>query len=348
MKKGKNIIFTIAIIILGLISILSVSGCLILIISNARLKQEADNQPVISEIDETVTYSGTEVEAFIEQAKIEGYQEGKEEIKSKIKNTCEESTSIIQTLRELYPEYVVYLTSGHYEFHEILDSVPKLSISLDNLKRNDAGFMEYTEKDKLKSEVGIDVSKYQGKIDWKKVKAAGVDYAMIRIGIRGYESGALVLDETCEDNIKGAIGAGIPVGVYFFSQAVTQEEALEEAHLVMETIAPYKITYPVAIDIEDVNKPTARTNILSVEERTVITKAFLDTIKEGGYTPMIYGNIKSFCGMLDLTMLNDYAKWFAFYDETIYFPYEIEMWQYTEKGKVDGIEGEVDLNIRFK
>lgn len=345
-NKGSTVILTIVIVLLAAICILSLTGCIILGIVAANSKKEA-SQPAMMEIDETITYSGEEVEELIAQAENIADARARDEIKAQIKEAASNSTSLIHTLRDLYPEDLVYLTSGHYEFCPISDNIPKATYDPMGIKVNEEGYMEYYEGEQLKSLKGIDVSKYQGKIDWDKVAAAGVDYAMIRIGIRGYESGALVLDDTCEDNIKGALQAGIPVGVYFFTQATTTEEALEEAHLVLETIAPYKITYPVAIDVEDVGKGTARTNGLTKEERTLYVKDFLDTVQSAGYTPMIYGNLKSFCGMLDMEQLNDYDKWFAYYDTYIYFPYEISMWQYTEAGAIDGITGQVDFNIMF-
>jgi lysozyme len=148
--------------------------------------------------------------------------------------------------------------------------------------------------------------------------------------------------------LKGAIAADIQVGVYFFTQAITIEEAIEEADYVLEQIAPYDVTYPVVLDVEDVNDEIARTNHLTIEERTDLAIAFLERIKEAGYTPMIYGNLKTFLVMLDMERLEEYSKWFAYYSFPVYFPYEYEVLQYSEKGTVRGIEGDVDLNITFQ
>ena len=138
------------------------------------------------------------------------------------------------------------------------------------------------------------------------------------------------------------------VGVYFFTQAVSDAEALEEAQFVIENLAPYAVNFPVVLDVEAVGGKEGRTNNLTVAERTQYAVTFCEAIKEAGYTPMIYGNLKTFMLMLDMERLEDYEKWFAGYDPTkIYFPYDFSIWQYTDTGRVDGINGDVDLNITF-
>ena len=155
-------------------------------------------------------------------------------------------------------------------------------------------------------------------------------------------------DETFEDNIKGALSNGISVGVYFFTQALSVKEAEEEARFVLDTIEPYRIDCPVILDVEIVLNQNARTRDLSREERTQYCIAFCEMIKEAGYRPMIYGNLRTFFLLLDLEQLEDYDKWFAFYGDKPYYPYDFKVWQYTESGNVSGIEGEVDLNISFE
>ena len=197
--------------------------------------------------------------------------------------------------------------------------------------------------------VGVDVSSYQGWINWNKVKNAGVDYAIIRLGYRGYGTGALKLDTSFHNNMTNAIAAGMPVGAYFYSQAISVDEAIEEAEMVIKNLAGYKVDYPVVFDMEEVNDDdeNVRTSHLTTEERTDITIAFCEKIKEAGYTPMVYGNIKWMAMNLDLTRLEDYDKWFAQYFKQPFFPYEFAMWQYTPYGKIPGISGGVDLNMGF-
>jgi GH25 family lysozyme M1 (1,4-beta-N-acetylmuramidase) len=185
-------------------------------------------------------------------------------------------------------------------------------------------------------------------VNWKKVAAAGVDYVMIRLGYRGTAAaGNCVIDPQYEKNIKGALEAGLQVGVYYFTQAITVEEAIEEANIVIENLKGYNITFPVVYDTE--YSENARANSLSNAERTACVKAFCDTILAAGYTPAVYTSTN--WGILDLNMedLQEYDLWYAYYGqpENLYLPYEYSMWQYSDKGKVDGIETSVDLNISF-
>lgn len=215
----------------------------------------------------------------------------------------------------------------------------------------EGGYKVYYENGVKTSIMGIDVSKYQGNVDWKQVKNAGVEYAIIRLGYRGMntdkDGGNLELDPTFKQNIEGALDAGVPVGVYFFSQAITKEEAIEEAKMVLENIKDYDITYPVVFDTEVVTSYNARANNLTRQERTDITIAFCEEIKAAGYKPMIYANTKWMIMGLDLEQLTAYDKWFAYYGDNLMFPYQFQMLQYSDTGKIPGIEGNVDLNISF-
>jgi GH25 family lysozyme M1 (1,4-beta-N-acetylmuramidase) len=261
-----------------------------------------------------------------------------------------ENGNPLRALRELFPENFIYYDNDEklYTMQPVLTEIPKHSLLDENFVQTDNGEMQYVEEGEVVSYKGIDVSKYQGEINWSKVKSDGVDFAIIRLGLRGYESAKIVLDEYYEDNIKGANKAGIPTGVYFFTQAITVDEAIEEAEFVLDNISGYDVTCPIVFDVEMVGSSSARANYLSKEDRTKITIAFCEKIKEAGYTPMIYGNIKCFTKLLDLTQLLNYEKWYAFYDDYMYMPYDVGFWQYSEKGVVDGIKEKVDLNISYK
>ena len=155
------------------------------------------------------------------------------------------------------------------------------------------------------------------------------------------------MDENFEKNIKGANENGIQVGVYFFTQAINEEEAVEEANYVLEAIKDYDVTYPVVIDIEKVTDKGARTKDMTKEDWTKVCIAFCETIKEAGYTPMVYGNLKTFFIMLDMEQISMYDKWFAQYDTSVYFPYDFKIWQYSDSGSVNGISSTVDMNVSF-
>ena len=194
--------------------------------------------------------------------------------------------------------------------------------------------------------VGIDVSKWNKTIDWEKVKEAGVEFAIIRCGYRGASTGALVLDPMYEQNIRGAIEADIPVGVYFFTQAVDEVEAVEEASMVIRLIEDYDVDYPVFLDSESAGG-RGRADGLEAEERTRIHKAFLDTVKASGYETGIYGSRNWLNEQVDMEELSDYRTWLAEYAEIPAYDGYYHMWQYTSKGSVDGIETRVDLNLCY-
>ncbi len=199
-----------------------------------------------------------------------------------------------------------------------------------------------------KTQIGIDVSVHQGAIDWQKVKASGIDFAIIRVGYRGYTAGGVYPDDRFESNIRGALDAGIPVGVYFYSQAISVEEAAEEARFVLSRIQNYDITYPVVFDWEALSKKEARTWGISTETLSRCANTFCSLIQEAGYTPMIYFNKYVGYVKYDISKLLDYEFWFAEYSAYPTFYYDFHMWQYTSRGTVPGISGNVDMNIYLK
>lgn len=209
------------------------------------------------------------------------------------------------------------------------------------------GYYKY-EDGEYTTRFGIDVSEHQGEIDWQKVKNAGVEFAILRLGYRGYGSaGKIIIDKTFEQNYENAKNVGIDIGVYFFSQAIDMEEVKEEADTVLENLKEKEITYPVVFDLEKIKNDDARTDNLTEKEITNMTLEFCKIIEQNGYTASIYGNAKTFTTKMQLELFNNYNKWYADYQEKPIYPYEFDIWQYTETGKVDGIEGNVDLDIQF-
>ena len=194
--------------------------------------------------------------------------------------------------------------------------------------------------------LGIDVSRWNKSIDWDKVKEAGIEFAIIRCGYRGASGGALVLDAMYEANIKGAIEAGIPVGVYFFTQATSEVEAIEEASMVISLIEDYDVDYPVFLDSESAGG-SGRADHLEADERTKYHKAFLETISAAGYETGVYASKNWLNNRLEMTQLSQYKVWLAEYADSPSYDKYYDMWQYTSKGTVDGIETRVDLNLCF-
>lgn len=206
------------------------------------------------------------------------------------------------------------------------------------------GFTIYTAEGAA-SHVGVDVSAHQREIDWQQVKSAGIEFAMLRAGFRGYTGGSIYQDSCFEDNIRGALDAGLKVGVYFFSQAVSTAEAVEEAETLLEWIRPYDLAYPVVFDWESITTDDARTDHVSPQTVTDCVKAFCSTVEAEGYTPMVYFNRNQAYKVMDLTQLGEYEFWLANYSALPGFDYSFHMWQYSCTGSVPGIEGDVDLDV---
>ena len=190
---------------------------------------------------------------------------------------------------------------------------------------------------------GIDVSKFQGTIDWNAVKADGITFAIIRCGYRGYGTGALVEDATYRRNIQGAINAGLKVGVYFYSQAINEAEAVEEASMVLSLVSGYSLPLGVYYDTEYV--AGGRANAISAAQRTACAVAFCETIRNAGYKAGVYSYASWFYNNLNFANISKYNIWIAQYRDTLSFNYKYNIWQYTGSGRVNGISTAVDMNI---
>ena len=193
--------------------------------------------------------------------------------------------------------------------------------------------------------LGIDVNEWNGQVDWAAVKASGVEFVFIRLGGRGWgEAGVLYADGMAQSYYQGAKEQGLKIGAYFFSQAMSPEEAREEALYSLELAKGWELDLPLVFDWEYVND-TARTANMDRRLLTDCTKAFCEVIENAGYTPMIYSNPSQTYNLLHLEELLDYPFWLAMYDSAMDFPYPFHVWQYTGSGQVNGISGPVDLNI---
>ena len=232
-------------------------------------------------------------------------------------------------------------------FVPVFSDVPESDINTDNIVTRN-GFACYMDNGNVKSYTGIDISEHQGAIDWEQVSKAGIDFAMIRAGYRTYGGGLITMDESFADNLRNADAAGIDTGVYFFSQATTVDEAVEEADAVLDAISGCDITYPVVYDWELIFDDHARTDDVSVETLADCCVAFCERIKSAGYIPMIYQNKTTAMHKLDLPRLKDYGFWLAEYGDKPTYYYKYDIWQYSSSGTVSGIEGKVDLNVCFR
>lgn len=229
----------------------------------------------------------------------------------------------------------------------VVEELPKSTYDNSLFQVNENGFLTY-DSDEYTCKIGIDVSRYQENIDWAAVKGAGVQFAMLRLGYRGYGSGALVMDPYFQQNIQGAQANGIEVGVYFFSQAITPEEGAEEARFCLNALKGYHITYPIVFDWESYDSSLEpRTDGLDDKILTQCAVAFCEEVEAAGYQSMVYSNLTYFYLHFDLNQLVDYPLWLAQYNSRPSFYYHFDIWQYSGTGKVPGIDGNVDLNIHF-
>jgi GH25 family lysozyme M1 (1,4-beta-N-acetylmuramidase) len=235
---------------------------------------------------------------------------------------------------------------GTEEWVTISQYLPKNDYDYSNLVLKDDR-MEYYVDGKKTSYIGIDISKYQDYIDFNKVKKDGIAFVMIRVGVRGYGDGQITFDDYFFDNIKRATDAGLKVGVYFSSQAITKDEALEEAKLVVDSLADYKIDYPIAFEMSFKNNDTARVEVLSPAEKTDMAKTFLDYVSSKGYTGCVLADKEWLIKEIDLSKITSYDFWLKQEEDLPDYPYKFSMWQYKTKASVDGITGFVDLNISF-
>lgn len=205
------------------------------------------------------------------------------------------------------------------------------------------GYLSCTAGDAL---LGVDVSEHQQQVDWQQVADAGMKFAFVRLGYRGYTEGGMYTDQYAAANLTGAKDAGLQVGAYFYSQAVTVEEAREEARFCVDFLKDHKIDLPVVFDWEFVSAD-ARTGQMDRTTLTDCAIAFCQTVEQAGYDAMVYFNPHIAESFLDLLALEDYGFWLSQYDTGMDFPHRVDFWQYTCTGSVPGISGDADINLWF-
>lgn len=311
-------------------------------------ESEAGSSDTVDVLSGSVVYSQADLDQRIAEAVASAQNDEAERVLNGIKESLSSGTTTVETLRPYYPNDIVVVRDNRFYFVPINRDLKLNQLDVANLQILENGEYQYLTDGQVTSHKGIDVSSHQGKIDWNLVAQDGVEFAIIRLGYRGYgKEGNLKEDTQYEANIQGAKAAGIKVGVYIFSQAINDDEVLEEARLVLEKIAPYELDCPVVYDVE-MTSEDGRMNNISVEERTHLTLLFCQTIENAGYTPMIYHNTQMGALLIDIAALEDYDKWYAFYSDKIFYPYEYKIWQYSDKGRIQGIGTNVDLNICFE
>lgn len=241
---------------------------------------------------------------------------------------------------------LVTYASGKQEWVSINPYTKKNSYDYTNLVSQN-NIMKYYEGSRLTSFLGVDISKNDGTVDFDMLKAAGVSFVMIRTGSRGYESGELMEDDLFTEHIDGALAAGLDVGLYFSSAAISKEEAEAEANMLLAQIGERKITYPIAFQMGFADNDVSRIDSLTPAQRTEITRAFLDVISNAGYRPMVYGDKEWLIKEIDLSKLGDYDFWLSQPGDLPDYPYAFSIWQYSTTKNMDGINGTAHVNISF-
>lgn len=258
----------------------------------------------------------------------------------------EEETTTEEDLGADGKHVEVTLRDGSSEWVEINSKWKKNTYDFTNLVSKN-NLRTYYSDGKKASYLGINLSRYQTQVNYEAIKNDGIEFCMIRVGARGYESGIIQADDMFETHIAGAAGAGLDIGLYFYSHAITEAEAVEEAEYLLSRIGSYKINYPIAFDMEYVDNDSSRIETLTKAEKTKIARAFLNRIEAAGYTGMLYGNKEWLLKRIDLSQFDDYDIWLSHEADITDYPYTFSMWQYTRKGEIYGIDGYVDLNISF-
>lgn len=248
---------------------------------------------------------------------------------------------VIET--EKTPEIKIYVPDRK----RVLGKIPINSYNQDNFVMEDGFMAYYNEAGEKISHVGVDLSYHQESVDWDEFENSGIEFVILRCGYRGYSEGGLLEDEKFREYAAECNARNIPLGVYFFTQAITVEEAVEEADFVLSIIEEYDISYPVVLDTENVSDDSARTNKaeISPELRTDMCVAFMERIKENGYYPMIYASENWIRRELLPEKIQEYDLWAAQYIDKNDYLYDFTIWQYTESGSVAGINEKVDIDV---
>ncbi len=304
--------------------------------SKADVQEAVADDPYISgstlrsdDLDFWHMYDETEsVEAEEEKKKKEEEEEKEQDPSTDGKHT----KLVAEDGTEEWVDINPYLTRNTYDYAGLVYQYP---------------IMKYYEDSEKVSKVGIRISADDGEVNFGRLKKAGIDFAMIQIGSRGYGSGNLMADDMFYENVRKATEAEMDFGVVFFSQAITKEEALEEADRVIEGLQGFSVVYPVVFDMEYVKNDTARVQGLSRDAKTEVAAAFMDAIEQVGYKTMLYGDKEWLIRRVDLTKLIKYDIWFSQEADTPDYPYKFTMWEYTKNAKVDGIDEPAKLSVCF-
>ena len=316
------------------------------IITNTEEDKTKNNSVIDDNKDPISNATGNIINVNFKLGKSKKYNnivvEDTEKLKSKGKEHSVKYYSYIPISKIDGQNFTYYDVGNNERYMKVNDDVPK-----NNYKWTDSeGVMSKKPPIGHKMSYGIDISKHNGKINFEKVKKAGFDFVFIRIAYRGYGSaGNLKIDEMQEINLKNAKSAGLKVGAYVFAQSINKNDAVEEAKLAIDLLKDYHLDLPLVYDPETIKGDVARTDDVTGDEWTESAIAFCEEVKKAGFKPAIYSNMVWEDYYFDMEKLKDYEIWYADYNKIPQTPYNFKYWQFSEVGIVDGVNGEVDLNV---
>ena len=349
-RKKKGYGGFIVVIVLLSIAVLAAIGAAVYLLLFTKFDQNATDKPIYTQaqLDEELNAIRMAADQRVTEAFDNGMEEGRRTTLTQLMENLVATGSSITSLRPFYPDKVIVVSQGTFNFVDINTDLKLTALDANNFQTDIDGVMTYVENGEVTSYKGIDVSSYQGDIDWETVRASGVEFAIIRSTLRGYGTGKLVEDEKFAENVTGAMNAGIHVGAYVFSQAINEEEVIEEAQSAIDALSPYVTGVPIIIDVERISGGDGRMDDLTAAERTDLIVKFCEVVSNAGYLPYVYYNTEMSIMYVDLTRLEDIPKWYASYSSDFFYPYEIDMLQYSATGRVPGIGGDVDMDLCFK
>ncbi len=350
--RERHTLYLLNIIGLCLLTIAAIAVAAIMLMRSRSLAKElAGTREALNALqgEDKTLYTAEQLQQEVTTAGERAARTERSTILMQIQSSLESGNSTTSMLRGLFADDLVVVSGGKYYFYPVISSLSKNPFRKGDFRFDDAGFLQYKGDDEsVTVRHGIDVTEDNGEIDWQLVAESGVTFAMVCAGGRD-EEGEIIEDENFAANVEGAAENGLDVGIFFATGATSTEEAVEEATYVTTLLSTYRdtIKLPVAVMVPSLTGD-ARTAGLTKTQNSENLQAFCDVIRAASYDTLLYGNLASLVMDTDLSKLGGDGKWVQDYSDNLYYPYDFAMWQYSASGKIQGIEGDVGLNLEVK
>lgn len=346
----EHSVYLVNIILLCLVTLTALGACVFLLMRSRARDQRISNLNAQLEAlqgDSKTLYTEDELDSEVSSAEQAATAKERSRLLLQIQSSLESGNTTTSMLRSLFADDLVVVNDGKYYFFPVHESLRQSVVSDGDFTYDSTGALQYTGSDAdLEVHRGVDVSAGNGTIDWEAVSNDGISFAMIRAGYADSD-GNPADDSALKTNMQGARANGIGLGAYFVMNAADEEEARTQASYLTESLSAWKsaIQYPVAVVISN-SDGSSRMQDLDPGDITNNVIAFCDQVRADGYDPAIYGNLAAFTMRMDLTRLDGYDKWISDLSSNVYFPYYYSLWQYSTSGQVQGIDGNVHLDMR--